>query len=325
MSADKRFFNAKDFIETADGLCFAVVQSGLERHGRFEKVLCFLRYIKFDNVSEPGWRKVNTDMANAYLKQYFPHYLHHSEVLDADLHTVEVSDIVRHYKPRERLQTILASLQRDPVEQDLFELCSLFQRNGLDTAQIGVTGSLLIGVQQPGSDIDLVFYDRDLFHQARKITAHLIECGKLNDLGETDWQASFDRRSCALSLEDYVWHERRKCNKALINDRKFDLNLVVENEEQVSATYKKCGATVIQCKILDDWYGFDYPAIYSIDHAEIRNVVCFIATYTGQAFKGETVEIAGFVEQGNDGEQRIVVGSSREAPGEYIKVMTCLD
>ncbi|MBK8814668.1 MAG: hypothetical protein IPN42_03795 [Methylococcaceae bacterium] len=325
MSAVKQLFKPKDFIETAEGLCFAVVQFGVECSGCCEKVLCFLRYIKFDDDNHFGWRKVKTDIANTYLKQYFPHYLHHSEVLDADLHAVEVRDIVRHYKPRERLQFILASLQRDSVEQDLFELCRLFQRNGLDIAQIGVTGSLLIGVQQSGSDIDLVFYDRDLFHHARKITAHLIESGKLSDLDETDWQASFDRRSCALSLADYVWHERRKCNKALINGRKFDLNLVAENVEQTGATYKKCGATVIQCKIVDDRYGFDYPAMYSIDHAEIRSVVCFIATYTGQAFKGETVEIAGLVEQGDDGVLRIVVGSSREAPGEYIKVMTCLD
>ncbi|MEY3107605.1 MAG: hypothetical protein RIT35_1783, partial [Pseudomonadota bacterium] len=45
------------------------------------------------------------------------------------------------------------------------------------------------------------------------------------------------------------------------------------------------------------------------------------ATYTGQAVKGETVEVSGLVEQTKEGLKRIVVGSSREAPGEYIKVV----
>ena len=38
----------------------------------------------------------------------------------------------------------------------------------------------------------------------------------------------------------------------------------------------------------------------------------------GKADKGETVEVSGIVEQTPQGVKRIVVGSSREAPGEYI-------
>jgi hypothetical protein len=36
---------------------------------------------------------------------------------------------------------------------------------------------------------------------------------------------------------------------------------------------------------------------------------------------GETIEIAGMLEEDEHGNQRIVVGSSREAQGEYIKVI----
>ena len=68
-------------------------------------------------------------------------------------------------------------------------------------------------------------------------------------------------------------------------------------------------------------YAFDYPAEFKLDHEEITHVVCFTATYTGQAIKGELIEIAGQVEQASDGLKRIVVGSSREALGEYIKVI----
>ena len=68
---------------------------------------------------------------------------------------------------------------------------------------------------------------------------------------------------------------------------------------------------------------FDYPAEFKIDHAQIKSVVSFTATYNGQAINGETIEVSGLVEQNSQGVKRIVVGSSREAYGEYIKVFPC--
>ncbi len=312
----------KDFIETAEGLCFAVVQSGTESDGGDEKVLSFLRYIKRDTEKNAAWHKVSTDQANEFLSRRFPQYLYHSAVLDAPVHAVSINQISRHHKCRQRLQEILASQPRDKVEEDVVELCHLFQKNGLDMAEAGITGSVLINAQQQNSDIDLVFYDRDAFHKARAITANLIENKQLGALAEKDWQEAYARRSCTLALAQYVWHERRKFNKALINGRKFDLNFVDDQHCKAALTsYHKLGKITVQCKITEDKHSFDYPALYGIDHAEIKSVICFIATYTGQAMVGETVEIAGLLEQADDGEKRIIVGSSREAPGEYIKVI----
>ena len=66
---------------------------------------------------------------------------------------------------------------------------------------------------------------------------------------------------------------------------------------------------------------YHYPAIFKIDHEQFEAIVSFTATYTGQAVKGETVEVSGIVEQTQLGVKRIVIGSSREAHGEYIKVI----
>ena len=75
--------------------------------------------------------------------------------------------------------------------------------------------------------------------------------------------------------------------------------------------------------MIDDTAAFDYPAEFKLNHPHIDSVVSFTATYTGQAVKGEMVEVSGLVEQNSQGIKRIVVGSSREAHGEYIKVMQC--
>jgi predicted nucleotidyltransferase len=308
-------FFAKDFIETAEGLIFAVVEQGQENG----KALCFLRYVQ----ELSGWKKVATEQANNLLQQQYPDYLHYSPILDAHLHAVAINRIVKHHRPKYRLQQLMQAPQHDAVERDLFRLCELFERHGMDLTQAGVTGSLLIGVQNQGSDIDLVCYGREIFHQCRAITRKLIEQRLLQDLNDRDWQQSYERRSCDLSFDDYVWHERRKCNKAVINGRKFDLNFIDSCPRPTAVSYQKCSAITLQCKVIDDTHAFDYPAKFKIDHEMIGAIVCFTATYTGQAFSGEIVEVSGVLEQSEQGFKRIVVGSSREAQGEYIKVISC--
>lgn len=308
-------FFAKDFIETAEGLIFAVVEQGLEDG----KALCFLRYM----LMSSGWKKVATEQANILLQQQYPDYLHYSPVLDAHLHAVAVDRIVKHHQPKHRLQQIMQSDQYDAVERDLFRLCELFEQHGLDLAQTGVTGSILVGVQNQGSDIDLVCYGREVFHQCRAITRKLIEMGYLQTLNDQDWRQSYDRRSCDLSFEDYVWHEQRKYNKAVINGRKFDLSFIDHYASSKSVVYQKSGVITLQCRVIDDTHAFDYPAEFEIDHQQISSIVSFTATYTGQAVSGEIVEVSGVLEQSEQGVKRIVVGSSREAHGEYIKVIQC--
>lgn len=309
-------FFAKDFIETAEGLIFAVVARGLEDG----KVLCFLRYVR-----EPcGWKKYQTVEANDFLEHNHPDYLHYSPVLDAHLHAVAVDRVVKHHQPKHRLQQLMQSMRHDAVERDLFRLCGLFGQHGLDLMQAGITGSILVGVQNQASDMDLVCYGREVFHQCRAITRKLIGLGKLQELNEQDWHESYARRSCELSFDDYVWHERRKCNKAVINGRKFDLNFIDDSASSEAISYQKCGAVSLQCRVIDDSHAFDYPAEFKIDHQQISAIVSFTATYTGQAVSGERVEVSGVLEQSEQGVQRIVVGSSREAHGEYIKVIQCI-
>ncbi|MGR9087051.1 MAG: hypothetical protein ACU841_08260 [Gammaproteobacteria bacterium] len=306
-------FSPKDFIETEEGLLFAVVASHSER----SKVLCFLRYVNHQGK----WRKLATEEANVFLHRHFPSYLHYSPLLDARMHAVPTARIVRHHCPRQRFRSIMQSDRPDAVERDLFHLGNLFRRHGLDLQRLGVTGSLLVGVQNEHSDIDLVCYDRSAFHQCRTAVRELIALKRLRPLSDDDWQTSYRRRDCSIGYDEYVWHERRKYNKAMVNGRKFDLNLVEPGGSTQAEVHHKMGPVTVTCRILDDRHAFDYPAVFRIEHESIDSVVCFTATYIGQAFAGELVEVSGMLEQTSRGSRQIVVGSSREATGEHIRVI----
>ncbi len=306
---------AKDFIETAEGLVFAVVESGLEQG----KVLCFLRYIK----AGKQWEKVNTEQANNYLAKHYPQYLYYSPIRQAHCHALSSVDIFKHHQAKQRVKQLLLADNDDAVEKDCIALCLLLKKQGLNLALIGITGSILISAQKPSSDIDLVFYTRDIFNQARTVIKQLIEQGSCQALADNDWLESYHRRQCDLSYPEYLWHEKRKFNKALINGRKFDLSFVsaAAMSDKKPVVYKKLGSVMLHVKVLDASLAFDYPAQFTIDHPEIKHIVCYTATYTGQAKVGEWVEVAGLVEQAANATKRIIVGSNREASGEYIKVV----
>ncbi|KAF3978129.1 MAG: hypothetical protein HFP77_03425 [Methylococcales symbiont of Iophon sp. n. MRB-2018] len=311
--SQEKLFLAKDFIETVEGLVFAVVESGIEQG----KILCFLRYIK----NNQQWKKVDTTVANQILSKTYPHYLHYSANKDAYLHAVPTGLVTQHHQPRSKLKELYNKQRPDPIENDLILLCKLLQREGLDLDGVGVTGSILIAAQHIDSDIDLVFYCRETFHLARRICSQLIQQGECVALSKNDWQTSYLRRNCDLTMDEYCWHEQRKFNKVLINKRKVDLSFISHAIEDDVNQYKKLESITIVAQVSDASLAFDYPSLYTIIYPNINTVVCYTATYTGQAKAGEWIKVAGLLEQGSDGDKRIVVGSTREAEDEYIKVV----
>lgn len=305
----------RDFIATREGLVFAVVDA-IAEEGR---LLCVLRY-----VPEGGTlRKLSTAAANAFLQRHYPQYLHYSERLDVALHGVPATAVQGHYRARDRMRSLslLGGRTADPLEQKLLRLLGLFSERRLDPASMGLTGSLLIGAQRPDSDFDLVTYSRESFAAGRAVIRQCIAEGGCDDLDEAAWRQAFDRRGSSLAYPEFLWHERRKGNKASFEGTKFDLSLVTPDPGSTpEVRWRKRGSMTLAATVVDASGAFDYPACYVIDHPEIRHLVAYTQTYAGQARNGEAVEASGTVEQGSEGGGRLVIGASREAPGAYLRV-----
>jgi predicted nucleotidyltransferase len=305
----------KDFIETAEGLIFAVVSYGAQAG----KVGCFLRYVR----SASGWHKITTDAANTLLAENYAHYLHHCQQFDATFHAVEVKQIIRHYKPEQKMIDLILAPSRDVTVQRLQRLIPILVRYGADLKMLGVTGSLLIDRQTFKSDIDVVVYSRDAFHQVRSCLIRAVANGELSLLDDASMRENYQRRLGELVYEDFAWHENRKFNKAIIEGTKFDIGMVdfqiVEKQEK---RYQKRGVLTLEAVVSDDQFSFDYPARYKISTKEVTEILVYTNTYVGQAKTGEKIEVSGAVECDiATGKCRLIVGSSREAVGEYIKVI----
>lgn len=304
----------KDFIETAEGLIFAVISY----HPHDQKIGAFLRYVHSDG----HWQKVDTDTANRLLARHYPQYLYHSGQFDAAFHAVPPSAVMVHYQPEQQLQHLMTGTPADPLIDKLQKLITLLTAAGVSRQDLGITGSMLINNQRADSDIDLVVYGRQPFHAVRNAVKQAVFAGHLQVLDEALMLDNYQRRSSALDYQSFAWHEQRKFNKAVIDGSKFDIGMVcLADELEIDHRhFMKRGSQITKARVIDDRYAFDFPARYLIDHPRTPEVVCFTQTYVGQAYQGELIEVAGAMECDNAGSCRIVVGSSREAIGEYIKV-----
>jgi len=308
----------KDFIQTKEGLIFAVVS--YQDHDN--KIGCFLRYVPDGD----GWRKVNTQQANDLLQGSFPQYMYHSQKVDAQFHAVSLQDISHHHQPELRLKELLQREPRDEIEKKCHKLIPVLQQFGVQIEALGLTGSMLINQQKSTSDIDLVVYGRQAFQQTRLAIQQAITLGLVHKLDISLMQDNFERRSSELGFDEFSWHEERKFNKAAIENCKFDIGMVCLEDEKESDPhhYQKVGPRTFRTQVMDDKRAFDFPACYLVNDQETPVVLSFTHTYIGQAQQGELVEVSGMVERNTStGQCRIIVGSNREAQGEYIKVIRC--
>jgi uncharacterized protein len=317
LSSDRRGEGAsylpRDFVEAAEGLLFAVVAQGVEE----DRVLSFLRYVRTGSAL----RKVDTAAAETLIAQQYPQYRFRSARRDVALHGIPVDRITRHYRPAERLAAILSGRPHGDLERKIHQLAHLLLPEKFAGDWLGVTGSVLVGAHHDNSDIDLVAYGQENFAIVQRRLRAALDAGRLDPLSPPMWRETYRRRGCSLSLDEYVWHERRKFNKFSCQGTKVDISCVEREGETLEDAGRKLGRTTLVARVIDDSRVLHYPAQYSIDHPRIRAIICFNPTYTGQARRGETIEASGWIEQAPSGTRHLIIGTSRESAGEYLRVL----
>jgi len=282
-----------------------------------KNVKCLLRYIpdeRGDRVSEKGrYRKLDFCESYDFLRIHRPEYV-------KDVHIVPKEDIKEILRPDVRLPLIA---EREERVRTIYEL---FGKH-VPKDRIGITGSFLCCLNSEKSDLDFVVYGLKNFNLAREVIKDAKTQGIIHEIKEVVWKQIYDKRNPELSYKDFVAHERRKKNRGAIDCTYFDI-LYARDWNEIKKldmrNYEKgeiVGYSEITAEVRDASFSFDSPAIYEVEHPEINKVLSFTHTYTGQALEGEKIEARGVMERTKH-ETRLVVGTTREAKGEWIRSLS---
>jgi len=300
----------RDFVEDRDGWLYAV-----SAYDNEEKVGCLLRYVPDEKGARhhpSGLRFTKLDFEEAYSRvaETKPQYA-------GLIHRIPRSDVQRVIRPDEGLPRIAA---RHPRVKKLVDLFSL------PPGTIGCTGSLLCELEDESSDIDMVVYGRHWFTAQEKVRQGILS-GKIEGLSPEMWRKVYEKRKPEIPYDTFVLHERRKWNRGQVDGTYFDILFTRSDDEIRHAPTAKgtiTGKMTIEARVTDASLAFDNPAVYEIEHPEISRVLSFTHTYSGQALTGEIIEACGVCERHGD-ECWLIVGTSREARGEWIVSRTLLE
>lgn len=303
-------FRIRDFIRDPDNWLYAV--AAYDTNGG---VGCVLRYIPDqtgDRVDPQGirYRKVGFEEAYDLIQKKKPKY-------SGLVHRIPLSDIVEILKPDEKLSDVASRDQAVTRFKEIFNL---------PEGTFGVTGSRLCGIADSGSDIDGVVYGNWFSHAQDRLKQGIASCD-IEDLDDGLWKTVYKKRNPDLGYEEFILHEQRKWNRGQIDGTYFDLLYSRGYKDLPGFVMHKgevLGTRTIEAVVIDDTFSFDSPSIFEISHPEINRVLSFTHTYTGQAKKGETIEAQGIVEKHGD-QKWLIVGTTREAKGEFIKSLSLLE
>ena len=299
----------RDFIVTDEDWIFAVADYNHE-----EGIRSILRYVpdpRGSRGTHKKYRKYDFDDSFQFMRSNRPEWV-------KDVHVVPWDHVKKILSPNARLPFLIKNNQKVRKIVD-----TLKKSVALD--KMGVTGSLLAGLQNDSSDIDFIVYGsswfiaRDIIAKAKK------EKDPITEISDRMWHEIYNKRKPELSFEEFLVHETRKGNRGMVDGTYFDLLYVRDWEDIVPFTRGiDTGTATIEAKVANADFSFDSPAIYKIEHPEISYVLSYTHTYAGQALVGEVIEALGMVEVQGD-MKRLVVGTTREPKGEWIRSLTLLD
>ena len=307
-----------DLIETVESTVFDV--KGLVHPPA--KVIAFPRFIPDQKGSRQRenfhYRKIySLSKRLTFLEQNLPHYIVYDMVFDEKLCEIPLENVKRYYQPTKRLKELRNSQSLDVLEADALEFIETLK----DSANVpwdglGISGSLLVKLHTPSSDIDPVVYGsgncRKVYEALKSLTRDKISRVKVYSLEGLQKLFEFRVKDTQTSFEDFVRTELRKILQGKFKDRDYFIRFVKDwheiEAEYGTIHYKNVGYAKIKAEIEDDLEAIFTPCNYKIRNVRvlegpsfpIEEIASFRGRFCEQARKGETVVAQGKVERVTD-------------------------
>jgi len=263
---------------------------------------------------DEGWR---------FIQEKFPQYEIFHEMLQKKVAGANHRDVFEARKPEEALRRLIATEPKDRLLIAMQSVVDMMtEPTGLTFEDFGVFGSLLHDFYHPDfSDIDLIIYGHRNAITLRETLKDLYadDASPLRNEFETEESIKGkDWHFQNFSAKEYLWHQQRKLVYALFDDQKSGRTIKTEfepvkNWNEISNEYStemriaQKGWVKISAQVREDDDAFFIPSIYGIEPLEIvegpkeavaaERVVSYMEEFRMQANKGETVDIAGNLEE----------------------------
>jgi len=305
-----------DLIETFDGNFFDV--KGLIHPTG--KVIAFIRF----TPDPKGDRKRGRTMYRkvyplheryALLQERFPRYLVFDQVFNELLCEVPIEAIKHHYKPEDCLQKLRHKRQLSHLEAEALSFTELLKKNAeVSWSKLGVSGSLLVGLNTSKSDIDLIVYgSKNCYKVYDSLKTSVNDKGnRVKSYSTEELRRLFDFRSkdTSMSFEDFVRTESRKVLQGKFNGHDYYIRCIKDwnemNEQYGTVHYQPLGYAKIKARVIGNSQMIFTPCHYKIGSVEIvegpklepiQEIVSFRGRFCEQARKGEIVIAQGKIEK----------------------------
>ena len=305
-----------DLLETTDNVLFDV--KGLVHPPN--RVVAFLRYVPDSNGDRERdgmrYRKVYAlSERYALLEQAFPQYLVYDSVFNERLCEVPVEAVKHHHQPTHLLLDLRQKNELDEVERTALQFVELLKENAeVPWSKLGISGSILVRLHTPTSDVDPVVYGSESCHKVYSTLRQMLEDRKnpVKRYSLRELKELFDFRSkdTTMRFEDFVRTDYRKALQGKFMGRDYFFRFVKDwnevEERYGTILYKPVGYTKIKAKIVDDSEAIFTPCCYKIENVEIlegpnvepiEEIVSFRGRFCEQAKSGDVVVAQGKVER----------------------------
>jgi predicted nucleotidyltransferase len=259
-------------------------------------------------------------------------------------------EIREEYIPKFKDKDNNSLSEEENLLRKLIDLSDFFHyKADISYDNLGISGSICPNLQKKGtSDLDFVVYGlenhRNAVRAYKKFKDQEVEIPELNKkvtlnrIGNDFFERVYQKRikDDSLGKDEFCWYENRKSNRGVIDGTLFDI-LATRNYDEINGYYgdtcfEPLGNATVTCTITNALESFDNPAVYEIGNVkhvdgvdvDISGLASFTHTYAGEVLEGEEVIARGKVEKvltdGKPEWYRIVVGTTREALNEFIKL-----